>query len=101
MYQGHPHVLSTSLHNSDGESNFSEINQQGLIYAFSASDEQALPFKIFRGKMALLSQKYVNIRPIALESLFVVNRRIWDFVGDIAAFSLDIKQEVFIFQCFT
>ena len=62
---------------SDGESNFSEINQQGLIYAFSASDEQALPLKIFRGKMALLSQKYVNIRPIAFESSFVVNRRIF------------------------
>ena len=42
-----------------------------------------------------------RIRPLAFESLFSINCRIWDFVGDTATFCLDIKQEFFIFQCFT
>ena len=47
---------------------------------------------------SLLPEK---IRPLAFESSFSVNRRIYDFVSDITAFCLDIKQEFFIFHCFT
>ena len=37
-------------------------------------------------------------RPLVFESLFSINHLIYDFVGDIAAFCLDIKEELFIFH---
>ena len=42
-------------------------------------------------------------RPLLCEGLFSINHLIYDFVGDIAAFCLDIKEELlfFMFQCFT
>ena len=41
-----------------------------------------------------------NLRPIAFESSFSVNRCIWEFSGDIAAFCLDIKAWIFYFSFF-
>ena len=40
----------------------------------------------------------LTLRPLAFENSFSPNRRIYDFVCDIAAFCLDIKQEFFIFH---
>ena len=45
-----------------------------------------------------LDNKLVTIRPLAFESSFSVNRCIKDFIGNIAAFCLDIKQEFSIFH---
>ena len=38
------------------------------------------------------------VRPLAFESSFSVNCCIWDLVGNIATFCLDIKQEFFNFH---
>ena len=46
----------------------------------------------------LLSVMEKLIRPLTFESWFSVNRRVWNFIGDIAVFCLDIKQEFFIFN---
>ena len=47
-------------------------------------------------RMITQNEVTVSVRPLAFDSSFSDSRCIQDFVGDITAFCLDIKQEFFI-----